>query len=77
MNSFFLAWQFLTILPGWKSKDLATPRLLGQSLTFYPLSGLFHRHALRQLAGECDEEFSEDLSRQDPTLRTRQEVQHD
>jgi len=41
-----------------------------------PLSGLFHRHALRQLAGECDEEFSEDLSRQDPTLRARQEVQH-
>lgn len=37
-----------------------------------PLTGLFHRHALREFPGECDEEFAEDLSREDPALRTHQ-----
>jgi len=40
MSSFGLAWQFLTILPWWKSGREVTPRLLGQSMAFYPSIGL-------------------------------------
>jgi len=40
MSSFALAWQFLTILPWWKSDREVTPRLLGQSMAFYPAIGL-------------------------------------
>ena len=40
MTSFFLAWQFLTILPGARSERDPTPRLLGRSMAFYPLIGL-------------------------------------
>lgn len=42
MKAFFLAWQFLTILPGKKEgKEEIDPRLFGQSMAFYPLIGLF------------------------------------
>jgi len=40
MTSFFLAWQFLTILPGWRSEQEVSPPLLGRSTAFYPLVGL-------------------------------------
>lgn len=40
MSSFFLAWQFLTILPGMKSDREITPQLLGRSMAFYPIIGL-------------------------------------
>jgi adenosylcobinamide-GDP ribazoletransferase len=40
MSSFALAWQFLTILPWWKSDREVTPRLLGQSMALYPGIGL-------------------------------------
>ncbi|MBU1208988.1 MAG: adenosylcobinamide-GDP ribazoletransferase [Proteobacteria bacterium] len=40
MKSFFLAWQFLTILPGRKSDQEINPRLLGRSMAFYPVIGL-------------------------------------
>lgn len=40
MNSFFLAWQFLTILPWRKSGREITPQLLGRSMAFYPVIGL-------------------------------------
>lgn len=40
MNSFFLAWQFLTILPAGKSNREVTPQALGESMAFYPLVGL-------------------------------------
>ena len=40
MTSFFLAWQFLTILPGWRSEQEVSPYLLGRSTAFYPLVGL-------------------------------------
>ena len=40
MTSFFLAWQFLTILPGWISEQEVSPPLLGRSTAFYPLVGL-------------------------------------
>ena len=40
MNSFFLAWQFLTILPWRKSNQEIDPRLLGRSMAFYPVIGL-------------------------------------
>jgi adenosylcobinamide-GDP ribazoletransferase len=40
MNSFFLAWQFLTILPGRRTEQEPSPQLLGRSLAFYPLIGL-------------------------------------
>jgi adenosylcobinamide-GDP ribazoletransferase len=39
MTSFFLAWQFLTILPGGRRDREASPRLLGRSMAFYPLVG--------------------------------------
>jgi len=40
MTRFFLAWQFLTVLPGWRFKGEADPRLLGPSMACYPLIGL-------------------------------------
>jgi adenosylcobinamide-GDP ribazoletransferase len=40
MTSFFLAWRFLTILPGGGSEGETSPRLLGRSMGFYPLVGL-------------------------------------
>ncbi len=40
MTSFFLAWQFLTILPGGKTEREPSPQLLGRSMGFYPLIGL-------------------------------------
>ena len=40
MNSFSLAWQFLTILPWRKSDQEIDPRLLGRSMAFYPVIGL-------------------------------------
>jgi len=40
MSSFSLAWQFLTILPGWKSDGEITAQLLGRSMAFYPIVGL-------------------------------------
>jgi adenosylcobinamide-GDP ribazoletransferase len=40
MTSFFLAWRFLTILPGGRSEGEASPQLLGRSMGFYPLVGL-------------------------------------
>ncbi len=40
MKAFLLAWQFLTILPGEKREGDIEPRLLGQSMAFYPLIGL-------------------------------------
>ena len=40
MTSFFLAWQFLTILPGGRSDQEVSPPLLGRSTAFYPLVGL-------------------------------------
>ena len=40
MTSFFLAWQFLTILPGVRSDREVSPQLLGRSMAFYPLVGL-------------------------------------
>ncbi len=40
MTSFFLAWQFLTILPGVGSDREVSPQLLGRSMAFYPLVGL-------------------------------------
>jgi len=41
MNSFSLAWQFLTILPWRKSDQEIDPRLLGRSMGFYPVIGFF------------------------------------
>jgi len=41
MNRFFLAWQFLTILPSWRKKGAADPQLLGPSMACYPLVGFF------------------------------------
>ncbi|MDI6755041.1 MAG: adenosylcobinamide-GDP ribazoletransferase [Thermodesulfobacteriota bacterium] len=41
MNSFSLAWQFLTILPWRKSDQQINPQLLGRSMAFYPVIGLF------------------------------------
>ncbi len=40
MTSFFLAWQFLTILPAGRSGGQASPQALGRSMGFYPLIGL-------------------------------------
>jgi len=40
MNSFALAWQFLTILPWWKSGREVNPQLLGRSMAFFPVIGL-------------------------------------
>jgi len=40
MTGFLLAWEFLTILPGGKSGREVNPRLLGQSMAYYPLIGL-------------------------------------
>jgi len=40
MSSFPIAWQFLTILPWGKNFREITPRLLGQSMAFYPVVGL-------------------------------------
>ena len=40
MTSFFLAWQFLTILPAGRSGGEANPHSLGRSMAFYPLIGL-------------------------------------
>ena len=41
MNRFFLAWQFLTILPGWRKKGTVDPHRLGSSMACYPLVGFF------------------------------------
>jgi adenosylcobinamide-GDP ribazoletransferase len=41
MNSFFLAWKFLTILPGWGGKGAIDPQRLGPSMAYYPLVGFF------------------------------------
>lgn len=40
MKAFFLAWQFLTILPGKKEKREIEPHLWGRSMAFYPIIGL-------------------------------------
>ncbi len=40
MTSLSLAWQFLTIFPGWKREPGVTPLLLGRSMAFYPVIGL-------------------------------------
>lgn len=40
MKAFFLAWQFLTILPGRRWREEVDARLWGQSMAFYPLIGL-------------------------------------
>ena len=40
MNSFSLAWQFLTILPWRKCGQECTPPLLGRSMAYYPAIGL-------------------------------------
>jgi len=40
MTSFFLAWQFLTILPGGRTDREASPQSLGRSMAFYPFVGL-------------------------------------
>jgi adenosylcobinamide-GDP ribazoletransferase len=40
MNSFLLAWHFLTILPGRKNDQDIDPRSLGRSMAFYPVIGL-------------------------------------
>ncbi len=40
MTGFFLAWQFLTILPVWGRGREPTPESLGRSTAFYPLVGL-------------------------------------
>lgn len=40
MTGFFLAWQFLTILPGGRRGGEATPESLARSTGFYPLVGL-------------------------------------
>jgi len=40
MNSFSLAWQFLTILPWRKNGRECTPQLLGRSMAYYPAIGL-------------------------------------
>jgi adenosylcobinamide-GDP ribazoletransferase len=41
MSSFSLAWQFLTIVPWWKSSREVTPQRLGRSMVFYPAVGFF------------------------------------
>ncbi len=40
MRAFFLAWQFLTILPGKRGEREIAPHLWGRSMAFYPLIGL-------------------------------------
>ena len=40
MTSFLLAWRFLTILPGGKKDSDISPRDLGRSMAYYPLTGL-------------------------------------
>lgn len=40
MRAFFLAWQFLTILPGKREEKEIAPHLWGRSMAFYPLIGL-------------------------------------
>lgn len=40
MRAFFLAWQFLTILPGKREEREIDPHLWGRSMAFYPLIGL-------------------------------------
>ena len=40
MNGFFLAWQFLTLLPGGLKDAEIAPRDFGRSAAYYPLVGL-------------------------------------
>jgi adenosylcobinamide-GDP ribazoletransferase len=40
MKTFFVAWQFLTIFPGLKRNQEISPKMLGQSMAFYPTIGL-------------------------------------
>ena len=41
LTGFFLAWRFLTILPGGRENPDPPPRDLGRSTAYYPLVGLF------------------------------------